>query len=156
LKVAFSVPIWSGRPGTAGRHVLGVLAMAVELSQFGALITEAPGQAALLVDVGSDYSLDEPGEVKKGAVLHHPQWRDATSKTLRLRSDLVEFLADRVVRSRDYHPGFLPQYADPNEDADTSMIAAFAPVNLKGRGQGIATTPWVLLIQASEQPEELR
>src|SRR5262249_42537314 len=127
----------------------------VELNKFGMLITEAPGQAALLIDLEKDYSLDEPGEVKKGAVLHHPRWHETTSKTLRLRSDLVEFLADRLVRSRDYHPDFLPGYTDPDERSDAPMIAAFAPVTIRGRGQGI-TTPWVLLIQASQQPEEFR
>lgn len=79
--VAFSAPIWSGPIDTDGRHVIGVMAMTVELGQFAELRPEHGSnkdQVAVLIDANED-STD-----RRGPILEHPglataQANDATA-----------------------------------------------------------------------------
>ncbi|MBX3413791.1 MAG: protein kinase [Pirellulales bacterium] len=67
--VAFSAPIWSGSPDEGDRHVIGVLAMTVELGHFAELRPEhgtSKDQLAVLVDANED------SDHLRGPILEHP------------------------------------------------------------------------------------
>jgi len=67
--VAFSAPIWSGPRDAGDRHVIGVLAMTVELGHFAELRPEhgtSKDQMAVLVDANED------ANHVRGPILEHP------------------------------------------------------------------------------------
>ncbi|MBX7167783.1 MAG: serine/threonine protein kinase [Pirellulales bacterium] len=67
--VAFSTCVWSGPKETPDRHVLGVIAMTIELGRFAELSPEDTaneGQVAVLVDARKDAA------GRRGAILEHP------------------------------------------------------------------------------------
>ncbi len=79
LKVAFSVPILSGKQGDPNRNVIGILGMSVVVNQFGGVLeTKLPGrQTAILVDMRYDYLSKNP---RCGLVLHHPDMKKQTKQ----------------------------------------------------------------------------
>jgi hypothetical protein len=89
LMVAFSTPVWSGRPRAAGSRVLGLLATSVTANRFDVLQLDAGKEDAeelvVLIDLREDWL--EP-EAKRGLVLHHQHLAQAPPKGSR-NSDLV-------------------------------------------------------------------
>jgi serine/threonine protein kinase len=150
-KVAFSTPIWSGRVGSPDRRVLGVLAMSVDLGEFGVLQTDLHGgQTALLIDLREDRLGAQPG---RGLVIHHPELQksaaeDPAAKPLRLQGELVERLLDGARGGSS--PGLISSYLDPASPTPRSMLAAFEPVHVKGRPEEIAQTGWAVIVQEAE------
>jgi eukaryotic-like serine/threonine-protein kinase len=151
FKVAFSIPIWSGRVGTPERQVLGVLAMAVDLGEFAALQTGLNGgQGALLVDLREDQLGPAP---QRGLVLHHPRLEHAAAeRPIRLPPDLVDLLRQQV-RARSRDEDLIPGYADPADADHTPMLGAFEPVRIPGRPPEMAETGWIIIVQESAQAE---
>ncbi len=99
LKVAFSVPIWSDKPGAADRRILGVIGMSVELNKFGGLLErKLPGnQIVELIDLRFD---ELAGKPQRGLILHHPALQKQKFEIApRLSLDLVQrFLLQGVAR----------------------------------------------------------
>jgi hypothetical protein len=153
LKVAFSTPIWSGRVGTPDRQVLGVLAMSVDVGEFGVLQTDLHGaQTAVLVDLREDRLEQTP---RRGLVLHHPRLQEADESAkatpLRLRPDLVQLLLDRT-RDQTASEELISNYADPADPTAPPLLAAFEPVRIKGRSEEVAETGWAVIVQEPAQP----
>jgi hypothetical protein len=151
FKVAFSLPIWSGRVGSPDRRVLGVLAMAVDLGEFAALQTGLNGgQSALLIDLREDQLGDQP---QRGLVLHHPRLQQAATADapLRLRRDLVELLRNRSQNARRGVEELVPGYTDPADSTPEPMLAAYEPVRIPGRPPEVADTGWVIMVQEPTQ-----
>jgi hypothetical protein len=153
LKVAFSTPIWSGRVGTPDRKVLGVLAMSVDVGEFGILQTDLHGaQTAVLIDLRQDNLEQAP---HRGLLLHHPRLQKADDRVkatpLRLRPDLVQRLLDRA-RRQTPSDDLVPGYVDPAHPAATPLLAAFEPVRIKGRSEEVAETGWAVIVQEPAQP----
>jgi tRNA A-37 threonylcarbamoyl transferase component Bud32 len=147
FKVAFSLPIWSGRVGSPERQVLGVLAMAVDLGEFAALQTGLNGgQTALLIDLREDQLGDQP---QRGLVIHHPRLQQAAAADapLRLRPDLVEFLRDRSQARSGSGDNLIPGYTDSAQATPAPMLAAFESVRIHGRSPDVADTGWVIVVQ---------
>jgi hypothetical protein len=145
FKVAFSIPIWSGRVGTPDRQVLGVLAMAVDLGEFAALQTGLNGgQSALLIDLREDQLAEAP---QRGLVLHHPRLPQSaqTKAPLRLRDDLVNLLRERTASTKPSADDLIPGYTDPSDT--TPKLAAFEPVRIPGRPPEVAGAGWVIVVQ---------
>lgn len=161
LKVAFSVPLWSD---DGHKRFLGVLAMAVELGQFGILQTDlGQNRFAMLVDTKPDFVEKEE---KKGLVLHHPRMEamqvagelktdqalrvDAdllgqmeTLREIRLRQDALERTSEKPA---DAKLNLAADYIDPT-DHETGWLAAFEPVIVKGRSNANKDTGWVVVVQ---------
>jgi len=161
--VAFSVPVWSGKLGTANRTVLGVLAMTVEASEFGIVPAElGANQTAILVDTRPDYmDLKE----NAGRILHHTSMTQASDRNasrdgapVRLPAEQLQSLiqlrqlrlADRNAKSeRSAATGldFDRQFEDPLATTEESPgLAAFEPIFVRGREQKQADTGWVVIV----------
>jgi len=148
--VAFSSPVWSAPKGEAGRRVIGVMSMTVELGRFGELRPDEnrrKHQIAVLVDTRADWT------GRKGLILQHPKLAEMLARGRRLpehrlpeervieleklRRAVVEGKAppEALTRDIDYH--------DPVEgvDADRSL-ATLEPVIARGRDTG-----WVVMVQ---------
>jgi serine/threonine-protein kinase len=154
LKVAFSTPIWSGRLGTPDRQVLGVLAMSVDVGEFGVLQTDLHGaQTAVLIDLRED-NLENEG--RRGLVLHHPRLQQADDHAkatpLRLHATLVRLLLDRTRTPTPAAADLIPGYLDPADSAAPPHLAAFEPVRIKGRSEEVAQTGWAVIVQEPAQP----
>lgn len=75
--VAFSAPIWSGPVDAEDRHVIGVMAMTVELGHFAELRPEhgtSKDQLAVLIDANED------SDHLRGPILEHPGLANATQQ----------------------------------------------------------------------------
>ena len=157
LMVAFSIPVF-GRLG----EVLGVLAMTVEIGQFGALDLDVDeSMVVVLVDTKPDWV---GGRAHTGLVLHHPVYTaaDPPADALRLPPERVEALrALRELRMEPAPPttsgwpagSFEPFYEDPAGGAayGGAWLAAFEPVLVQGRATGVRDTGWVVIVQ--ERPD---
>lgn len=130
LMIAFSTPVWSGRPRAAGSRVLGVLATTVKANRFDVLQLGAEDEQqeiVVLVDLREDW-LEETS--RRGLILHHQNLSRVRPDPSR-RSDLVRVSAETVGRLLDLHRGGGLQswiqrpYLDP---VGGDWMAAFAPV----------------------------
>ncbi len=141
LMVTFSVPIWSGPPEDQGRERIGILAMPVELGDFGL------GSHAILADTRRDQL-----HQRAGLILHHPRLG------LRSENDELPYLsqldlerADSLRQDRRLVERLSP-FGDANVFEDfrdplsgDSRLAAFEPVIVPGRKRETADTGWVVI-----------
>ncbi len=154
LITAFSTPIWSDRLGTPGRRVLGVLAMTVELGQFGVLdIGLGTDQMAVLVDTKPDW------QGRPGLILHHPRMRrQSETRLYRIPAECVaafaklrahRLKADPTTPAHTIAPTDIDRhYIDPVDDSrQGEWLASFEPVLVKGRGARLKDTGWVVVVQ---------
>lgn len=160
--VAFTVPIWSGRPQQS--DCMGVLGMTVELGAFGGLNLEPNSELtsfthrrfAVLVDLRAD-GLEEPP--RNGLIVQHP-WHDQTRlgnedkpAPKRLATSQVERLEQlrRALSRNDRAAEGLSldrQYIDPvGGNYSGQWLAAFAPVFIEGRSARVRDTGWVVIVQ---------
>jgi serine/threonine protein kinase len=140
-KVAFSVPVWQGKPASPDQPRLGVLLMTVEVGGFVEL-GSAQGSndyVAVLVDRRED------ANGRKGAILEHPRLaelrkRKVEEKYLQFFVDLDRLEAD----SWDAH------YRDPVGQAHANYqgrwLAASHPVMVEERPDN-RDTGWLVLVQ---------
>lgn len=155
LIVAFSAPVWSR---DSLPRVLGVLAMTVELGQFGALQTNLGNdQIAVLVSTGADWV---EGTERTGLVLHHPALSSRSTDTrpaprgpaLRIpleRVGLLHCLRETMPQKDD--PRSWQDYTDPAAGEYAGpWIAAFRPVLVGGRT--IVDTGWSVIVQERRHP----
>ena len=131
LMVTFAVPVWSGPPEETDRQRIGILAMPVELGDFGL------GRHAILVDTRRD-QLNQ----RAGLILHHPKLglrsqndelpylnpRDL-ERSLALRQD--RRLADRLVPLDQGN--VFENFTDPIHGQE--RLAAFEPVIVPGASE---------------------
>lgn len=166
LKVAFSVPVWTGKPGMPNRHVLGVLGMSVDLGEFRSLESKlGTSQIAVLVDTNEDMV---ERDSKRGLVLHHPlldMSRDSTSKKSLPRLEpsmanrLIDLRAAKTKRNTSSmgHAEMLTlnrNYRDPVTGANEEYLAAFEPVIIHGRSDPTNDIGWVIIVQEPTRPVE--
>jgi hypothetical protein len=157
LKVAFSVRIWSDKPGATDRRILGVIGMSVELNKFGGLLErKLPGnQIVELIDLRFD---ELAGKPQRGLILHHPALqKQKFDNAPRLSTDYIQsFLQKGVARlwesqqtARGNPPqqnspfnGPIPQepvnelildYVDPVDSTLERWLAAYSTVWIAGR-----------------------
>jgi hypothetical protein len=164
--VAFSVPIWSGKPGSDERRVLGVLAMTVAAGEFHILKTAlSKDQIAVLVDTRPDFI---SGTERRGRVLQHPRISNQPGPTdmqndWRLPEDRVDQLIalrnSRLQGTRSPSPALSDEeglsqawtnrYRDPlHHDPTQPWLAAFEPVFVDSRSdEGARDSGWVVIIQ---------
>jgi serine/threonine-protein kinase len=141
LLVTFSVPIWDKPPEMVDRKKIGVLAMPVELGDFGL------GSHAILVDTRED-QLNH----RAGLVLHHPRLglrRSADELVYLTESDLGRALSlrqDRRVGDQFAalrRANVFENFADP---LSQERLAAMEPVIIRGRDRDTADTGWVVVV----------
>jgi hypothetical protein len=139
--VTFSVPIWDKPPEMVDRKKIGVLAMPVELGDFGL------GSHAILVDTRED-QLNH----RAGLVLHHPRLglrRSADELVYLTESDLGRALSlrqDRRVGDQFAalrRANVFENFADP---LSQERLAAMEPVIIRGRDRDTADTGWVVVV----------
>ncbi|MGE3807821.1 MAG: protein kinase [Gemmataceae bacterium] len=165
--VAFSVPIWSADGDQPQVH-LGVLAMTVELGRFTSLqLGLSDAQVVVLAETRRDWI---EGTARHGLILHHPvlaHIRQAQSRgddvrmpIYRLPGKLVTALeslrAERLEQSRrlEERPDepvqrtrfLVPDYQDLI-DPKVTWLAAFEPVQVRGRADKIKDTGWIVIVQ---------
>ena len=159
LMVAFSVPVWPGRPGEG--DPVGLLAMTGELGHFAAF-EAARNQFAVLVDL-------RPGEDgERGLVVEHP----ALDRELQVRPSRKGFHMDaefvaraerlgeqraeefrQAAAGKDVPRGppavYEGGYHDPVlGEAGGEWLATLEPVIVKARGPAAAAdTGWVVVVQ---------
>ncbi len=159
LKVAFSAPIWSGKPGTPNRDVLGVLAMTVDLGEFSVLqFGLGTDQIAVLVDTRAD-RIEGLGDTNQGLVLHHPgmagdDHTDEEPDNYRIHAEYLErLLKMRSSRlqsdtSSSTPDNLIRNYRDPLDPPESgTWLAAFEPVLVRGRPQELRDTGWIVIVQ---------
>jgi hypothetical protein len=149
LKVAFSVPIENGRKGK-DRKIVGVLAMAVDLGEFGVLERDLPkGYEVVLIDLRKA-TIDD--ETRSGLVLHHqaresyrqgqpPPWVD---------SNLLTRLEELVAAAGGGQPDsstVLRDYADPVLTGGKPYWGAIAPVIERRTDEPEQDYRWLVLVQ---------
>lgn len=181
LMVAFSVPVWNGKPEAPGRRVLGVLAMTVELGRFGALQTGLrQNQMAVMIDTKADWI---EGKAHKGLILHSPRLVELHLSQLeqggrrlpvfRLDKRQVELLEElrRVELERETRRESLAwekrltlqdeplagsldrDFRDPvGGVSEGRWLAAFEPVIVKGRPTDIRDSGWVVAVEERYDP----
>jgi hypothetical protein len=149
--VAFSVPIWSGKPGAVDRQALGVLAMSVDCGQFGILQTDLEGAVtAVLVDLRPDQLEDAP---RQGLILHHPKLQElqqttGESKPLRLDDSFVDVLMRHAkLPPERATAALLPGFVDPLSEQQSTALAAFDLVRIRGRESETGETGWCVIVQ---------
>ncbi|MGC4003771.1 MAG: serine/threonine protein kinase [Pirellulales bacterium] len=153
LKVAFSVPIWTGKPGTPNRKIVGVLGMSVELNNLGdVLAPKMPGnQQPILVDLRFDELADKKRQ--RGLILHHPIIAKSETQSIqhvpaamtqRLLDQGAAALWEAQQRDRGALQGVpksadrpipkeginrsIPDYVDPVDPAQKNWLAAYSTV----------------------------
>ncbi len=165
LTVAFSVPIWPGRPGVG--EPVGVLAMTSQIGRF-AEWQGSPSQFTVLVDT-------RPGETgRPGMIIEHPvlekQQRDLDRPTAdgyvsanvleqadRAQQRKVQAMAHRMRDSADTpgesHPradsgeDFQGDFHDPLVPAVASWLVALEPVIVAYNRDAIIDTGWTVLVE---------
>jgi serine/threonine-protein kinase len=161
LKVAFSAPIWSGKPGTQGREILGVIAMTVDLGEFSVLqFGLGSDQIAVLVDTRAD-KIEGQGDSNQGLVLHHPAMKDDGGDEEPDNYRIHPQYMDRLLKMRvsrmagdatsDAPENLIRDYQDPLDTRDRgTWLAAFEPVLVRGRPQELRDTGWIVIVQMRE------
>jgi hypothetical protein len=154
--------------------VIGVLAMTVELGRFGVLqMGLGDQQLAVLVDTRADW------QGRDGLVLHHPELarlrldqlqgvslpayylsRERLEQFVRLRREKLDReraraelpWAEQLTAREPALAGSLDfDYRDPvGGEIETSWMAAFEPVLLRGRADEIRDTGWVVIVQEAD------
>jgi hypothetical protein len=170
LRISFSVPIWGGERGAAGRRVLGVLAMSVDLGEFRSLGNGlGEGKFAVLVDTRKDWldKADSDPTYERGLILHHPGLDELSppgehdAPTYRLDAKtvgrMITLRGARMSHKRTGGPpaksaksadNLLWNYRDPLEsDPGATWMAAFEPVLVGGRPESICDTGWIVVVQ---------
>jgi hypothetical protein len=157
LMIAFSTPIWSGRPRAAGSRVLGVLAATVSANRFDVLQLGASGdeqqEIVVLVDLREDWL--EQTMPRRGLILHHQNLGRVRPDPSR-RNDPVRVGAETVGRLLELHDGgglqgwIQRRYLDP---VGGDWMAAFAPVLVQEGNRDAETTDesndllWGVIVQ---------
>ncbi len=148
LKVAFSVPIWSGPVGTKQRRVIGVLSTSFNLGAFDTTgISYSENKQMVLVDMRDDYLKGSP---MQGLILSH-EHRDIKSiwnKSYQPRMD-----PQVVAAMKNGGDKFVAGYHDPlSLDSETVYWGAFEPLNYiladpeTGRDKTVFSG-WMVLVQ---------
>lgn len=155
--VAFSVPVWSGTPGDS--HVVGVLAMTVELGKFAEIQRNTGGmqQVTSLVDSNPD------GKGRRGSLLEHPYLAEVKEQKERgsFQGDMPEYFLTpeqtellTSLTASSGHAGnnvvsTLDRYHDPvgGERYGGEWIAAIEPVVVDRQMTGDFHTGWAVVVQ---------
>jgi hypothetical protein len=150
LKVAFSVPIWSGPEGTDGRHRLGVLVMTFDVGMLFRAIDAIAGWNAsrrpfsvAVIDLRDDH-LD--GEPKAGLVLENPELTtdvrklSPTTQTVRAAPSIVARLRVAARDRRQDSPSL-------TFDSDVPAITAAEPIVIPGRPGRLGDVGWAVLVE---------
>lgn len=162
--VAFSVPVWSGPPGSRGRKVLGVLAMTVETGDFGELQSDEssdkdglPQRFAVLVDTRED----SKGE--RGLILQHPVLRNEDEEPGEAPADhrFAPQIVDRMLALRTFRrtgqklPPDLAEIRgaiDPAlGDGASKFLMSIEPVSIASRPASVGDTGLVVVVQDREE-----
>lgn len=165
--VAFSVPIrrkQMGMSDPSGNEVIGILAMTVELGEFGEMSGASRNQTqiAALADTKRPWYLPDHSEAF-GLYLQHPYLADLRDKGLEGSLPacfLSQEYLTRVRKARAYYleNGHKPEvgildaeYRDPigkeSPEYQGRMIAAIEPVFVRGRPLSVSDTGWVAIVQ---------
>ncbi|MFN9718239.1 MAG: serine/threonine protein kinase [Planctomycetota bacterium] len=134
LVVSFSVPIWD-HEDPVSRQILGLLAMTLEIDDFGVQ------KNAMLFQTAPDQITRQPG-----TVIAHPRLKDRKSDAPLPR------VADQILRQAEaLHEGDPRNAVSVAEDfvdpiSGETHLAAMAPVIVQGRAREVADIGWVLLV----------
>ncbi len=159
LVVTLSAPIWSGQGND--RRVIGVLAMSMQIGQFGILESQLGGHRVLrLIDTNAS------AQDERGTVLYDSRNKNGTlaQKSQRIPDPLVTELEQlrlsRVQQQRQQLAtgGFFKNhFTDAADDRTTSQwIAAFEPVILRTASRELHDTGWVVVVQQPTSARESR
>jgi serine/threonine protein kinase len=140
-KVAFSVPVWEGKPASPDQPRLGVLTMTVEVGGFAELESSdgSSDYIAVLVDCREDSS------GRRGAILEHPRLAELRKRKVPEQNLQFFVQLDRLVAD-----SWDPDYRDPvghaHADYSGRWLAASHPVKIEERRDN-ADTGWLVVVQ---------
>lgn len=173
LMVAFSTPVWSGRPPAAGSRVLGVLATSVTANRFDVLQFDAGNDDAeelvVLIDLRDDWL--DPKQANRGLVLHHQRLAKTPPKSSR-DSDLIRVHPLTVDRLTTHWNQAAKRGRGASEAASTvndllirnytdalgKWTAALAPVLVSRPADAVdddqenASVRWAVMVQRRNEP----
>lgn len=145
LKVALSVPIWSGKEVARPRTVVGVLSTSFDLGEFEVSnLSHAENKQIVLIDLREDFLEKTP---KHGLILNHEQqslWKKKTP--LRIDPKVLDATA------REEEDNFIADFHDPlSVDPRTTYWGVFEPINFQYKDSTGSTverpTGWMVLVQ---------
>jgi hypothetical protein len=150
LKVAFSVPIWSGPEGNDDRRRLGVLVMTFDVGMLFRAIDAIAGWNAsrrpfsvAVIDLRDD-RLD--GEPRAGLVLENPDLTTSpnklspTTQTVRASPSIVARLREAAQDRRQDAPSL-------TFDSELPAITAAEPIVIPGRPGRLGDVGWAVLVE---------
>jgi serine/threonine protein kinase len=140
--VAFSVPVWKGKPAMPTQPRLGVLVMTVEVGGFVELSPRegmSEDYLAILVDRRPDV------QGRKGAILEHPRLAELR-KEKKPEKDLQFFLDPERFRERSWDPDYVDPLGAVYPKYAGRWLAASHPVLIDERPE-VRETGWVVVVQ---------
>jgi hypothetical protein len=140
LVVSFSVPVWDSE-NPVERQVLGLLAMTLEIDDFGVQ------KNAMLFQV-------EENQITRhrGMVIAHPKLKDRKSDAEFPRvADSVLTVARKLVNAEtpELSVELMEQFVDPITGA--SHLAAMSPVIVHSRPKEVSNIGWVLVVTETDK-----
>lgn len=162
LALAFTVPIWGVKPGSAEEQVIGVLGITANFGHFAVLQapdTEEKDRVAVLVD-----TLPDGGKPpRRGLILEHghraelvkrdeihdaENYIDAAEidRLVKLRTLAAEDVGEKESPLIE-HYAVQDRYIDPVQPAAGRWLAAFEPVFVDGRPKAVSDTGLVVIVQ---------
>jgi tRNA A-37 threonylcarbamoyl transferase component Bud32 len=134
LVVSFSVPVWSNED-PVNRQILGLLAMTLEIDDFGVQ------KNAMLFQIAPSGITKQPG-----MVIAHPKLktRKSDAEFPRVSSEVLQRAESMIEEDTDQAVQIIPNFVDPL--SGEQHLAAMSPVIVRSRTKEVADIGWILLV----------